>query len=647
MKGFSFENFEVQEHNQQAYALCRAVASLQDDVHSPLVLLGPEQAGKSHLLWSVVKQVRAGAVKTGLALITAKQFPDKVKTLVEDPSPIQRGAPAILLVDTLEAFQEEAAVLETVVARFIESGHTVVCATNVHPQRLQQFSSAFHALLAEGQLVEIQPRVATEKGETPAPDIQALQEALETVTLERDTLAQQLEALENASPTEEAQPAATVSSDEWEAAQEEINTLRQELETTKSQATEEEGATEQLATLEAELASLRETLTKTEEERDAHLAQSMQLATLERSVATMEEERTTWEEKLKELEGERDALERKVAAKTVALADAAAETEAAFAEQARLQGLLSAKGDLESALETAQTELEEAQAQRDALEQQVEQALERIATYKKEWTEQYAQVYGPIANIVEATQSCADAFVNPSADTLSSELEDARKLAEAFRIQLDQDRQRYDKEREELQEEVEHAAELYEEARAEQGRLGVTVDGLRGRLGAVEFELEKARKQLSLQMAEMDALRQEAAAQVASANIQAGEMENHIARLESALQFAREAGQHTQGDATRLHTHLKQATDTVEVLLTGLRQLEAFPLPARDALAENTAQAHLFEADLFEVLPHPPAEEGRPLPGTDAEFQSVVQNAFDSTPSSLEVSDTEVEEEQE
>ena len=81
MKGFRFETFDVTPENREAYNVCRAVAKQQYAGPYPVVLLGGEGVGKTHLLWSIVKEVRSSQVKTGLALVMAA--PDRAALLLD------------------------------------------------------------------------------------------------------------------------------------------------------------------------------------------------------------------------------------------------------------------------------------------------------------------------------------------------------------------------------------------------------------------------------------------------------------------------------------------------------------------------------------------------------------------------------------
>lgn len=194
MKDFRFDTFQINLANRAALEVCRDIAALEYAGPRPVVLLGAQGAGKSHLLWAIVNQVRASKVQTGLALVLAQEFPEKVRDLVRDPAPIQRGRSAILLVDELERFEENALELEAVVRLFVENNHQVVLASSVDPDRLGAFSAAFRVLLNEGRLVEMQRREAVlqEEPESAGDALAELKYELEALRWERDELQKKL-----------------------------------------------------------------------------------------------------------------------------------------------------------------------------------------------------------------------------------------------------------------------------------------------------------------------------------------------------------------------------------------------------------------------------------------------------------------------
>ncbi|MCK5862454.1 MAG: AAA family ATPase [Candidatus Hydrogenedentes bacterium] len=224
MKGFSFDSFIVHDTNQAAYDVCNKLASLEKDMPRPIVLLGESGSGKSHLLWAIVNQFRERNDKVGVALISSKDFPNKVKKLPDTPEKLKKKYPVILIVDELHLFENNVADLERVIAAFQEYKQFVIIATNIHPSILPALSGKFKSYINGGSIIGIKPlpksdgapipevavkQIATlkariadlesSKEETPAvpeqnqQELKSLQQELETITHERDVARTALE----------------------------------------------------------------------------------------------------------------------------------------------------------------------------------------------------------------------------------------------------------------------------------------------------------------------------------------------------------------------------------------------------------------------------------------------------------------------
>lgn len=548
MKGFRFETFNTHPGNQAAFDVCRAIAAQQYDGVCPVILLGADGAGKSHLLWAIVNEVRARAVKTGLALIMAQEFPAKVRNLIRNPEPIQRGKPAILLVDGLEEFRDTAGDLEAVVRVFLDHHQLVVLASSVLPDRLSALSPAFKLTLNEGQVVEIKAAPAMASSEGVSAELEALRR-------ERDDLKRKL-----------AETAAR------------ITKLETALEAYAEAASSDQFRIQQT-------------------ERDQAL--QSQIAALKTEVETVRQEREELQAQLTRQTGLRPVVE----ALRGELAEARAEAESALAQQARLQGLLSARKEAEAALRTTRAERDAAREEARTLAEQVEAIRAEVDALREAAATRQADLAQQVRRFLDAFRACRGGADNTQWRQLEDERDEARALAEAFRAQGEQERKRFDAALVEAQVARDHAQDLLEAARTEQARLRDALETAQARTRSVEFELEKARRQVVLQAAEMDALREAAVSQVATANIQAGEMELRIARLESALEATRAAGRATEADAVRLSEALAQATETLRMLAQRQAALKALELPAPAPPAPEQQQTTLFESEPFEALP--------------------------------------------
>lgn len=155
MQQFSFSTYLVDDSNRAAYEVCHEIADLKPVQPQPLILLGDSGCGKTHLLYSIVNRVRSASANSGLAFVRATDFPEPVRALIHDPSPLDRSPHAILLVDDLELFGDRAEDLVAVVDLFISRQQYVVIATSLHPGRLSDVPEGLLAILARAQIVEI------------------------------------------------------------------------------------------------------------------------------------------------------------------------------------------------------------------------------------------------------------------------------------------------------------------------------------------------------------------------------------------------------------------------------------------------------------------------------------------------------------
>jgi energy-coupling factor transporter ATP-binding protein EcfA2 len=597
MQGYSFDTFKTHAGNREALDACRAIASLAWEPGRPVVLVGPEGSGKSHLLWSMVKEVRARPDKVGLALIMAHEFPEKVKDLVHDPRPIQGPRPAMLLVDGLEGFREECDALEAVVQVFLRSERHVVLTSDVHPDRLIRLSPQFRALLNRSHTVEI--RAAAPEPESPVGNgerVAALEKEVKILRAERDQLDKRLAASE-VSSTEVESLRALVRSGlvEQDRLRAELDAALEHGEKFAAEAAEERAA------LRLERDALKNELQ--EQANTTALAEQAECDSLREKLEQSETTLTTAQAECAALRGRIVDLEAAVKQLQRGEASIRAEAESALAEQARLQGQLGRIPELEQALAEACAEREAAQEGNRRLADHAEAILQQIERKKSELSDTQQGLLASFQQLLydfHAHGLAAGGVTDR--ERLEALLGDADNLADAFRHQMAVDRKRFEEQLERARHEGDYAGSLLEETRAEQGRLRIALDRAVGRAEALEREVAKARRQMVLQVAEMDALRHEAATQVAQAQSQAGELEARVAHLEAEVDAARTAG----GEIARLGERLGGLAALTEELrlLTGrwsrLGALDADP----EAPAGETLQENLFDA--FEVVPQPP-----------------------------------------
>lgn len=527
MKGKSFETFQVTPGNQEAYTVCRRIAMLEEMGPALVILLGPEGCGKSHLLWAVAKQVRAGTLPAGLALITAGNIPEKVRALVEDCRPLQ-GRRAMLLVDGLERFDAESRRLDALIETFQACQHPVVVTTSVHPNRLSRLTVPLVNRLAGGRVVTMEARVQ-DADEAVAERIQALEEVARELQRQRDALQEQLD---------QSREAVAAARQAAEAAESNAAQLRQDSETTASQ-----------------------------------------LTSLQFSLDSARANKASAESRAATLEGELERVRGELAAAVTRIRAAESEAEYAMAQQARLQGALSA----------SKLEAEECPVLRASLrsaEACIAEAVEALYTMQQEQDARSR-------DLASEAQSLADGL---------AESANARATTAGRESQL-------------------RAA--LEEAGSDRKHLRDSLSATRERLKAVEYEWATSRKVLAIQTAEMDALRHAAASQAAQASIHAGELEQRISSLETALDSLRATQPppgETDGAAARSWS---MALENMQAQLAALREAREGAVP------EPAGEQALFEADFFEVLPEDfDVDVSRSLPGVDAAFEETIHGAL-------------------
>lgn len=587
MKGMTFENFRVDHGNRAAYDYCRRAATLQYDGGRTVVLLGPEGAGKSHLLWSIVKHIRASSARAGLALVMASEFPEQVRQLAVNPAPIQDDKPALLLVDDLQAFSADAHVLEGVVKAFLANGHGVLLASSVHPDRLALFTEPFRATLCHGEVLEMRPAAPL-----PVSDDEEL-ESIEALRAERDALEQKLAHKANES-AELAQVKLRL-----DEAMRQVEQLTLALaDTSRFDALAERHQAE-LAAVAAERDGYRQGLNALHEERD-HLERLL----AERTAAAAQD--ATHGEALQRLSDEGIALRARLA-QAEEIAARANETQAALqerinhlqAEMSEYRGGLEEARDLRRQLEEAQSAAQLERASTTLAVRTVSELESLLDAERQRAQAELDHLRGEVNALIAAARARGPVDTR-ELDLLREELNEARGMSAAFRSQMDQDRRSFEEETSQLRAENAQLHELAQRALAEQGRSAATLESSKARIRSLEYDLDRERKHNQFLTAEMEALRSEAATQVAQANLQASELEAKTAQLRDALDVALHRGKSAAAHAEALAAAFDQATLALAAAREDLNAIEHPDAAADTAAAPAPA---LPQASLFDTAP--------------------------------------------
>lgn len=512
MKQYSFNTFLTDEGNREAAEICQKVADLQPADPQPITIVGDEGSGKTHLLYAIVNRVRASSARVGLAYVTAYDFPDQVRALIDDPSPLQRAPQAILLVDQLEDFGQLVEELEAVVRIFLDSRHYVLFGSNIHPGRLQNIGPGLRSLIERGRIVSIRPHDQQTQSELSRRKGQSEQEA---------ELAKQ---------------------------RQEIHQLRQLLETVSSQQGMGVPTDSQLAAqLEAERAEKDELARKFDIANEYNQSIQRELAALQSKVAQLggEEPRTVVgggapDAQVAALQSEKESLAHEAQRLREELEAARAGSDIAREEANQLlqraarllEHIDSGTGEAPASVEELEAMLQEREAAQLAGQSANEELVEKLNAALEERDE--------FATLLESANEERDAL-KTSADEAQAELVALRETSSSAEAELETLRSRVT------------------ELQSERDELSVAANEARG-------ELEDLHQKQSALQADLMALRKEAAAQVAEAQTHAGELEGRLLRLQAAANRSEE-------DIEAVRTELADLQDQFETAALAMGRL--------------------------------------------------------------------------
>lgn len=356
---------------------------------------------------------------------------------------------------------------------------------------------------------------------------------------------------------------------------------------------------------------------------------------------------TILEKRIQELEQERDTVKQQLAVAFASAEDLAkevvalkennaallAEADHAIVQQVRVQAALSAakfeleeQRDLAATLAEREADLSAARAELEAQGDVVARLAEREAALgaAKSELEKQGDLAAKLAER-EAALVAAEACVAGALERI----EQMRAEHAAHRDELLSDINAMAEQLAPREDEA-PLLQALAEASAEQEHVRAALAATRERLKAVEFEWAKSRKMLAIQTAEMDALRYTAATQVASASIQAGEMEHRIDTLETALSQVEGAALHFAGS-------LPEEGGLSRTLRAALAHMQAQLSALKKARAASQASSGIFDSDSFEVLPES-FERGEDdpnqphLPGLDEVLKNALQDVLLNPP---------------
>lgn len=520
MRRYSFGTFRVDDFNRQAFEICRRVGDLEAVGRLPVLVLGERGSGKTHLLYSIVNRLRAASKKAGLAYVTARDFPDQVRALLDDPTPVRRTRSAILLVDQLEQFEDLVEELEAIVQLFLTQGHYVVMASSVPPSGLHGLTEGLRSLLRSGQSVRILS--ASENPAVVSARREMLDEYEEQLTKARAANAE-LSAKYKQTRDRAAQLASKLSTARVEldairenAARLERNDATEDLRARVAEAEQKAGRVETLesekALLEGQVADLRGQLaTASAQAAQARGAANELLARAESMRSQLDANGTQFQENQQEQERELERLR------------------SAVEKRAVMDASLDEFDALRATCEQYRAEVEKAVEVRDQAMAEQEQVLDALDR----------------ANANRDQFRLASEQARIEVESLRNDLDGARSEQERLRGERNQAAVQVG----EAYEARDRAIEDHEKARseiealaAERDELRTTLEQTRAAGRIVEEQVDELRAKAKTHEREMESLQHDAASQVAEANAHAGEAERRLGAVRDALDDARIAG---------------------------------------------------------------------------------------------------------
>jgi len=586
MKHYTFNNFLADDTNRDAFQIATRIADLEPVFPLPVLLLGDNGCGKTHLLYAIVNRLRASSSKTGLAYITPSDFPEQVRALVDDPSRVQRAQSAVLLVDQLDRIDQldptenVAEELEAVIRIFLDNNHYVAIASSTHPSRLRNLTDGLRELINAGTIVEIQPLPADKTA--AVFEGRARRELDATITEQRqeiERLQHQLQAASNQRPPDDERAdlenRLRVAGEFSESLQRDLDLARHELEQLRATATG--GASHE------ELHEVRNAL----------------------QAAHRDIEQTRHE--LEDIRSERDLLKDRIGELERGLEEGTGETAPPANNAAHL-------------VQRAEALMELVEANRLRFAQIEEDQREQIEQLEKKLHEQT----GDSASI--------------------EELEQAKTQTLAALDQLEEQRQNYEHQLNELREEVDQANQLALAAREERDGAVAERDELKQRLAVLQAENEDLRHRLDSatsdhtesltrmeaseanlavvqqRLNELEAayqnLQTESFDRSATANARIGELQEQLQRNEDAYHALRGVIAGVAGELSDFASEMRtgaQELDRVATRLThdGLRSSVSTPPGEDHGQPEDAAPSAKAS---FGEFPEYPNNDSAPLP---------------------------------
>lgn len=183
----TFDTFTISNENRDAFEACLAAARGQCAFPMPLVIAGPVNAGKTHLLQAVAAYIHANRPDCPVYFAA---YPQEVAAIERNTS----NPKGCLIVDGIDRLAQSEAPIEVVLERFLRLGNSVVASIRRPPTRTPGRTPGMHAMFNGGTVIEMDrpPALLPATGRM-TQQLAQLSKEFESLRQERDRLSAELE----------------------------------------------------------------------------------------------------------------------------------------------------------------------------------------------------------------------------------------------------------------------------------------------------------------------------------------------------------------------------------------------------------------------------------------------------------------------
>ncbi len=161
---YTFENFVVGKSNQLAQSAALAVANHPAELNNPLFLYGPSGLGKTHLLFSIVNQIRKNHPEYNILYVTGEEFTNELIESLSLKKPMvfreKYRNVDVLLVDDIQFIAGKMSVQEEFFHTFdtlFKMNKQIILASDCAPKDINNLEDRLKSRFVMGLVADIQP----------------------------------------------------------------------------------------------------------------------------------------------------------------------------------------------------------------------------------------------------------------------------------------------------------------------------------------------------------------------------------------------------------------------------------------------------------------------------------------------------------